>query len=97
MPSEGGYIINVQQIPRPKDHAQPLLLDRLDLDEAHGRTGRCFHDRLGVGHVVFLGFHIRPDELRRDQPHLVAETRQHASPVVSRGAGLHRNNKGVPP
>jgi len=46
-----------------------------DLDEAHGRTGCCFHNRLGVGHVVLLGLHIRADELRCNQPHLVAETR----------------------
>jgi hypothetical protein len=52
-----------------------LLIGALDRHEPHRRTLYRFADRLGIGHVVLLALDVRFDELRRHQPHGVAQGR----------------------
>jgi hypothetical protein len=44
-----------------------LLLDRLDCHKAHVRSAHRFADRLDIVGVVLVAFHLRFDELRRDE------------------------------
>ncbi len=78
-----------QQIARPEDHGRGLLRLALHGDEPHGRALGGLADRLGIGHVVLLPLDERLHVGRRDQPHLVAELADRASPVVRARAGLH--------
>ena len=73
----------------PKQNRPRLLLRGLRFDEAHlGALGRD-DDRLGVGGIVLLALHERPNILRGDQLDLVAELDQFPRPVVGAAAGLH--------
>src|SRR5215203_4371690 len=78
-----------EEIARPEDHGRRLLRLALHGDEPHGRTLGGFADCLGVGHVVLLPLDERLHVGRRDQPHLVAELADRASPVMRTRAGLH--------
>ena len=66
-----------------------LLLDRLDRDEAHRRSGDRLADRLRVPGVGLAPLHIGLDVSRRHQPNLVPESDQLPRPVMARAAGLH--------
>jgi hypothetical protein len=48
-----------QQLPDPVQLGHGLLLDRLHRDKAHGRAGHRLADRLGIGGVMLVGFHVR--------------------------------------
>ncbi len=61
-----------QKVAGPVSHRRLLSL-ALDGNEPHGRPRRCFRNRLGIRHIVFLALHQRLHIGRRDQPHLVAE------------------------
>lgn len=62
------------------EHA--LLIERLDLDEAHVRSGNGLANRFGVGGVRLVPLHIGFDVLRRDQPHRMSEPDKFPRPVV---------------
>ena len=62
---------------------------RLDRHEAHVGPSHRLADRLGVVAVVLAALAIRRDELRRHQPHRVAERRKLPRPLVRAGARLH--------
>jgi hypothetical protein len=75
--------------PGAMQHQHALLLRRLHPDEAHGRTGDRFADRLGIRSVVLRPLHVRLHILRRHQPHLMAKRNQLPRPIVGTRAGLH--------
>lgn len=81
-----------QQIPQPEDHAEPLLFRGLHLDETHSRSTARLCNGFGIRHVVFLALHIRLDEFRSDQAHVMPDGRQGPRPMVGRSAGFHRND-----
>jgi hypothetical protein len=83
-----------QKIARPVEQQRRLALRRLDRNEAHARPLNRFADRLRVRHVVLLALHVRLDELRRHQAHVVAERRDLARPVVRRVASLDPDQSG---
>jgi len=55
-----------QQFARPVQYDNTLLL-LCNRDKTHVRPCNCLADRLGVGSVVLLPFHIRLHVSRRDQ------------------------------
>ncbi|MOA04528.1 hypothetical protein D3C78_1240870 [compost metagenome] len=68
-----------------------LLLGTFHLDVAHVRSAGRLANRLRVIGVVLATFDVGFDELRRDQPHFVAQRSQLTRPVVRATAGLHGN------
>lgn len=66
-----------------------LLLGRLNRYETHVPAAHLLTDRLGVVDIVLLAFHVRLDELRAGQPHLVTVPRELARPGMGTAAGLH--------
>jgi hypothetical protein len=77
-----------------------LLLDRLDRDEAHGRSGDRLADRLRITGISLAPLHVGLDVVRRHQPDLVTETDQlprpmmalpHASMAIRHGGSLLKN------
>src|SRR5688572_32544307 len=66
-----------------------LLLDRLDGDEAHGRSGDCLADRLRITRISLAPLNVGLDVGRRHQPNLVSETDQLSRPMMARAAGFH--------
>jgi hypothetical protein len=71
-----------------------LLLGRLGRHEAHGRPRDRLANRLGIVAVVLVGLHVRLDELRRHEPHFVAQLDELARPVVRAAAGFHPDQAG---
>src|SRR3954463_854689 len=65
-----------EEITRPMQRQRGLLLDRLDRDEAHARSGDRLADRLRIAGISLAPLHIGLDVGRRHQPHLVTETDQ---------------------
>ena len=59
--------------------------------EAHVRTAHRLADRFRIIGIVFLRLQIGLDELRSDQPHLVSESSQHATTVMSTFCGFDAN------
>jgi len=78
-----------QQIARTVLHQLPLLLGRFDLHETHRRAPNRLADRLGVGGIVLVTLDVGLHVFCWHQPHPVAELRELARPIMSRGAGLH--------
>src|SRR5499426_1583038 len=66
-----------------------LLFDAFDRHEAHVRSGDRLTDRLGIGDIVLVGFHIGLDELRGHQAHRMSKTLQSSGPVMRTTAGFH--------
>ena len=66
-----------------------LLFDILDGDKAHIGPGNGFTDGFGIGHVVFVGFDVGFDELRRHEFDGVAVVLKLSCPVVRTAAGFH--------
>lgn len=66
-----------------------LLLEGLDRHESHVWTRAGLADRVGVSRVILAGLHICFNEMRRHEPHRVAETLELASPVMQVVARLH--------
>ena len=73
-------------------HGRRLLA--LHRSEAHGGTLRRLADRLRVERVVLLALHVRLHEGRRDQPRVVPQITQPATPPVRPRARLHRHHAG---
>jgi hypothetical protein len=78
----------------PVQHQQRLLVLALDRHEPHPGAPHRLAAGLGVRRVVLVRLHVRPDVLRRHQPHLVTELRQLPRPVVSGGARLEADEAG---
>ena len=78
-----------QQIARAMLRQLPLLLSRLDPHKAHRRTPNRFADRRRIGGIVLVALKVSLHILRRHQPHLVAELRQLARPIMRGGTRLH--------
>ena len=78
-----------QQIARTVLHQLTLLLGQLDPHETHGRAPHRLTDRLGVGGIVLVALDVGLHVFCWHQPHPVAELRELARPIMSRGAGLH--------
>jgi hypothetical protein len=66
-----------------------LLLDRLDCHKAHVRSAHRFADRLGIVGVVLVAFHIRFDELWRDELDSISLRLQLPCPMVCTTATFH--------
>jgi hypothetical protein len=71
-----------------------LLLGSFDRHEAHVRPRHRLADCLGIVAVVLVGLHVRLDELRRHEPHLVAQLDELARPVMRAATGLHPDQAG---
>jgi hypothetical protein len=78
-----------QKIPRLVQHQRPLLVDRLDGEEAHGRLGHGFADPLGARHVGLASLDVGLPTGQRHPPHDGAERRDLPRPMRSGPAGLH--------
>jgi hypothetical protein len=48
-------------------------------------------DRLGIGGIVLVRFHIGLDELRGHQSHRMSKTLEFSGPVMRTAAGFHTN------
>jgi len=68
-----------------------LLLDTLDRNQAHVRSGHCLTDCLGIGDIVLVRFHVGLDELWRHQAHGVSKTLEFSGPVMRTAARFHTN------
>src|SRR4249919_374313 len=68
-----------------------LLLGRLGLDEPHVWSAYGFADRLRIGRIVLMPFHIGLNVSWRHQLYGVAPCLQLARPMVRRGTSLHAN------
>ena len=64
----------------------------LSAHKLHCRPGRCFGNRLRVPVVILLRLDIRPDILRRHEPHLVSSRDQDPPQMMCAAARLHRDN-----
>jgi len=71
-----------------------LLRLALHRHQPHARPLSRFADRLRIRHSVLLPLHIGLDVGRRDQPYHVAQFTDHACPLMSASAYLHRNRAG---
>src|SRR5919107_4006370 len=78
-----------QQVACAEDHSSALCFRALRPDEPHRRTLRRLADRLRIGHVVLLPLHERLHIDWRNEPGLVPQRGDLASPVMSAGASLH--------
>ncbi len=68
-----------------------LLFDIFDRYKPHVWPANRFADCLGIRCIVFIGFHVRLDELRRNELHRVPKLRKLARPEMRTAAGLHPN------
>src|SRR5690349_12163215 len=68
-----------------------LLLDTFDRNEAHVWSGHCLTDRLGIGDIVLIRFHVGLDELWRHQAHGVSKTLEFSSPMMRTATRFHTN------
>jgi hypothetical protein len=85
-----------QRGPLPNEHLassvqyeHALLLDRLDLHQAHRRSGHGFADRLGIRRIIFLALDVSLHIAPRHQAHAVPEPLDRPSPMMRRGGGFH--------
>jgi hypothetical protein len=78
-----------QQVARSMQYENTLLLLGLHRHEAHVGSGDGLADRLGVGGVVLLPFHIRLHLSWRDQPDFVTKRCDLTRPVMRCGTSLH--------
>jgi hypothetical protein len=73
-----------------------LLSLALDRNEPHAGLAARRPDRLRIRSVGLVPTHERPDHLRRQQAHVVAESQQLAAPLVSAPTGLHHHQRSLP-
>jgi len=78
-----------QEIAGPVQHEDALLLFALDRHEAHVRPRHRLADRLGIGCVILLTFHIGLYVRGRNEPHVMAERCDRPRPEVRGRAGFH--------
>src|SRR5262245_10695225 len=65
-----------------------LLVDVLDLHQAHGRTRHRFRDRLGITAVVFIRLDVRFDKLGRHELDLVPMFAKASRPIMRATTGF---------
>jgi hypothetical protein len=65
------------------------LLRCLDRHKVHGWSLHCFRDLLSIAVVVFVSLEERLHVLRRDQTHIVTQSRKLASEKMSARTGFH--------
>ena len=68
------------------------MVQRLDRNKAHVRSGDGFTDCCGIGGICLVPLHIGLDVLRRDEPHQMSKAGEFACPVVGSRTGLQANN-----
>jgi hypothetical protein len=83
-----------QAVAHPMQRLDVELLLALELDEAHGGSGRRFGDSFGIAIVILLGLDVRAHVLRRNQPDLVPQRRQRPAHVMGATACFHRHRAG---
>src|SRR3954449_1230091 len=84
-----------QQIACPVQHQDGLLPFVLDRHEYHVRPHQGLDDGgCVIGVVLPAALNVGLDLGWRDQPHLMAQRRDPASPVVGRGTRLHAHDTG---
>src|SRR3954464_3053906 len=84
-----------QQIACPVQHQDGLLLFVLDRHEYHVRPHQGLDDGgCVIGVVLLAALDVWLDLGWRDQPHLMAQRRDPASPVMRRGTRLHADDAG---
>ena len=69
-------------------HLDVLLFRAFQRHKVHARPADGFTDGLGIVRIILVALHIRLDELRRDQAHLMPLLDQLASPIVGAGTGF---------
>jgi hypothetical protein len=80
-----------QQMTRPVQHQDRLLVGRLHRNKAHGGPCHRLADRLGIRRVALAPLYVELDIGRRHQPHLVPQSLKRARPEVARAARFHTN------
>ena len=90
-PVECGGALRHEALADPMQREDALLLDRLDRDEAHGRSRHRLADRFGVVAIILATLAIGRHELRRHQPYGVPERAEPARPLMGPGTGLQAN------
>ena len=83
-----------QKLAPAKHHRRALRLFTLHRHEAHGRPQCGLTDRLGIGRIVFLTLHEGLHVGGRDEPHVVAELPDLATPKMRTATGFHRDDAG---
>jgi hypothetical protein len=78
-----------QQVARPVDQQQRLLLLALDRHEPHRGACHSLTDRRGIRHVVLLPPHVRLDIGRRHEPDLMAQAGEQPRPMMRPGTRFH--------
>ncbi|MBB3261636.1 hypothetical protein F4827_006509 [Paraburkholderia bannensis] len=68
-----------------------LLLNAIDRNVMHGRTGASFDDRLRIVAIVLLGFDERFDESGGNDLHMVSHRREPPRPVMRSATSLHHD------
>ncbi len=77
-----------QELPGAGHRQDRLLADVFDRHDPHVRASHRFADRLRIVPIVFVILPIGGDELRRDQPHVMAQRCQFARPAMRTAAGF---------
>ncbi len=83
-----------QQITSAKDKAARLIDLALNGDKPHRRTRGSLTNRFSVSCIVFLPLHERLDVTRRDQPYVVTELSNLASPMMAAATCFERHQTG---
>lgn len=83
-----------QQISRPMQHQDRLLVSAFNGNEAHRRTGYRLADRLGVHRIVFAALYIRLHIGCGHQTNLVPECCQLPPPVIRVNGGAKAGHRG---
>ena len=89
----GGAPLNTETA-HPMERLDILLLDTLERHQAPVRPLHGLANRLGIHCVVLVRFHVRFDELRGHQAHLVTDVAKHPRPMVHAAARVHRHPTG---
>src|SRR5262245_25890114 len=80
-----------EALPHTVERQYGLLFDTFDWHEAHVRSGDRLTDRLGIGDIVLVRFHIGLDELWGHQSHRMSKPLELSGPVMRTAAGFHPN------
>ena len=83
-----------QQIPRPVQHQDALLLDGLHRHKAHGWASDCLTDGCGVLCIVLAALHVSPHIVWWHQLDLMTKLDQLPRPVMRGGTRLHTDQAG---
>lgn len=85
-------VTSASEVTRTEHGSARLLRLTLHRHEPHGRPLRCLADRLGIRGIVLLSLDERLYVGRRNEPHLMAEALQLATPMMRSSARLHRDS-----